>query len=115
MPESDVSYDRGRIDGEVRARLGSHDTEIAAIKRALTTVTQDIGSLVLATQHLNEAAQAEREKVVATAKALAEAESARRDKDKARWTPIERFTAVIASVVGLTGWIYLIAHIVTGA
>jgi hypothetical protein len=114
MPDGNVSYDRGRIDGEVQARLSSHDTELIQIKRTLTTVTQDIGNLVLATQHLKEAAQAEKEKVVATAKALAEAEAARRDKDKARWTPIERFTAIVASVIGLTGWVYLIVHVVTG-
>jgi hypothetical protein len=107
----DTSYIRGQIDGEVKAHLRSHDARLDRAEQMLTTVTRDLNSLVLATAHLEEAAKADKETAIATAKALADAEASRREKGKERWTPIERFTAIIASIIGLTGWVYLIAHI----
>ena len=110
----DTSYIRGQIDGEVKAHLRSHDARLDRAEQMLTTVTRDLNSLVLATAHLEEAAKADKETAIATAKALADAETSRREKGRERWTPIERLAALLCLLITLGGMIVLIVQVASG-
>jgi hypothetical protein len=111
---AEAGYERGAIDGRVEARLDNQESRLDHVDDLLEKVGQDINGLVLATRHLEEAARADKETATATAKALADAEKARRDKTEERWTPLQRSLAVIAGTVGVastaTGWVYLLVR-----
>jgi chemotaxis response regulator CheB len=118
MPATETSYDRGRIDGEVQARLGGHDDRLTRIEAATEENTRDINGLVLATRHLEEASKADKETALATAKALATAEKERRERQEdhrddieARWSPWQKLFVALAGIGAATGGYAAIAHL----
>lgn len=111
MTPGDDSYERGQIDGKVQAHLESHDGRLDRVEAMLTTVTRDLNSLVLATQHLEEAAKADKETAKATARALAEAEAMRRARSEDHWTPYQRVFAGIGALSAFTGCAYLLVEV----
>lgn len=111
MPGDESDYQRGQIDGKVEARLDSHDDQLKHIFGVLAKVGRDLNALVLATQHLEEAARADKETAKATAAALADAEESRRAKSEDHWTPFQRVFAGIGGLSALTGCLYVLAEV----
>ena len=52
----------------------------------------------------------DRATVLTTARALKDADDARRDKGDARWTPVQRLAAVLGGTAGAVGVLYEILH-----
>jgi hypothetical protein len=92
------SHDRGFAAGEIAARLAGHDERLAKINGSMNEVAEALQSLTLAVQRLGDQAVARDATVVTTAKALKEAEEARRDKTEQSWTPLTRTIALMAGV-----------------
>jgi hypothetical protein len=86
--------DAGRID----ARLGQMDRHFAAINGSVADTARELRQLTLAVQRLGDQAEASAATVIATAKALKEADEARRDKQESAWSPMQRALAVLAGL-----------------
>lgn len=99
-------YERGKID----ERLASHDKHFERINGSLTDVAENLASLNLGIQRLVDSAQADRATVLTTAKALKDAEEARRDKGDARWSPVQRLAVVLGGMAAVVGVLYDILH-----
>ena len=102
-----TAYDRGVTAGEISARLSGHDEHLAAINGSLERVADELHGLKLAVQRLADQAVARDATVVTTAKALKDAEDARRNTAEQRWSPVAKVfaalgaLAAIAAVVGV--------------
>lgn len=103
---STPEYQRGQID----ERLASHDKHFEAINGSLKEVAVNLADLNLGIQRLIDSAAADRATVLTTAKALKDADDARRDKGEARWSPVQRLIALISGTGGLAGIVYEILH-----
>ena len=99
--QPDNAYDRGHTAGEIAERLAGHDRHFAAINGSLADVAREMHSLTLAVQRLGDQAVARDATVVTTAKALKEAEDARRAKTEQSWTPVARLLAVLGGLAAL--------------
>jgi hypothetical protein len=100
----DPAYERGRVD----ATLSEHGTHLAKINGSIDRFADEVVKLTLEIQRLADSAEADRKTVLTTAKALKDADDARRDKGQQHWTPVQRLLAVLA---GLGGLIAVIAEI----
>jgi hypothetical protein len=104
------AFERGAAAGEVAARLKAHDEHFARINGSLGDVAREMHGLTLAVQRLGDQAVSRDATVLTTAKALKEAEEARRDKTEQAWSPVAKVFAVIAAaatVIGLLTTLYL--------
>lgn len=105
--EAGDAYDRGHTAGEIAARLAGHDRHFATINGSLAAVALEMHALTLAVQRLGDQAVSRDATVITTAKALKDAEDARRDNAERAWSPVSRLLAVVggfaalATVVGL--------------
>ena len=63
---------------------------------------EEISALKMFTQRLSDDAKASRETALSLAKALKEADEARRDKSEQSWTPFQRSIAIISAVTAVT-------------
>jgi len=106
------AYERGTVAGEISARLAGHDRHFAAINGSLDRLANEMHALVLGVQRLGDQAEASAATVVTTARALANAEQARREQGDRTWSPWQRLFAVVAAVaaavVTVTGLVALI-------
>ena len=103
MAETD--YERGQI----AERLAGHDRHFAAINGSLARLAdleaervKGIHDLTLAVQRLGDQAEANAKTVITTAKALKDAEDARRSKSDQTWTPWQRLLAILAGLGTVT-------------
>jgi hypothetical protein len=99
-------YERGKID----QRLDGHDKHFDQINGSLKDVAANLSDLNLGIQRLVDSAEADRATVLTTAKALKDAEEARRDKGEARWSPVQRLAALLGSMAAGVGVLYEILH-----
>jgi chromosome segregation ATPase len=99
-------YNNGRVD----ERLAGHDSHFKMINGSLKEIAANLASLNLSMQRMEDSAKSDRATVVTTAKALREAEDARRDKGEARWTPVQRLTMLLGSMGAVVGVLYDILH-----
>jgi len=99
-------YEHGKID----ERLASHDKHFERINGSLADVAKNLASLNLGIQRLIDSAQADRATVLTAAKALKDADEARRDKGDARWSPVQRLAAVLGGMAAVVGALYDILH-----
>lgn len=111
-----ADYHRGVAAGGIEARLADHDRHFALINGNLIRVaensadqTRALNALTLAVQRLADQAEADARTAVATAKALKEANEARRSEAETRraaseqtWTPWQRLIAVVGGLVSVT-------------
>jgi hypothetical protein len=113
QPAESDAYRRGREEGEVLARLAGHDEHFSRINGSIEGFRAEMHALVVSLQRYSDAADARDVTAAATAKALAEAESARRQLAENRWSGFQRLFAAIAAVAALitiAGVVYTIAH-----
>ena len=110
MADEDTAYDRGVAAGEIAARLAGHDQHFAAINGSLGRIAAEmhgqateLHGLALLLQELGQDAKASAATVIATAKALKEAEEARRTNAEQSWSPVAKLIAVLATVATLVG------------
>lgn len=82
----------GKLDG-VSYRVGELIPRVSKIEDRLTA--QEILTL-----SLSKDAEAEEAKKIALALALKEADETRRNQSEQSWTPIQRFMAILASIIG---------------
>jgi len=94
-------FDRGHTAGEISARLAGHDQHFAQINGSIARLADEMHQMVLAVQQLSIEATAREATVVTTAAALKTADDARRNADKASWSPLARFLAAIAGAAAL--------------
>jgi hypothetical protein len=107
MAESDDAYDRGHVAGGTDERLRGHDLHFAAINGQLARVAEEMHALTLAVQRLGDQAIARDATVIATAKALKEADDQRRAKGEQSWTPVGRILAVLGGLAALAAVVSL--------
>jgi hypothetical protein len=86
---------------EIRGILNGVADQVAGISRVSDRHTEEIGWLKSLTQTLRESAEADRDKALALAAALKEAEETRRVKSDTTWTPTARLITVIGAVGAL--------------
>jgi hypothetical protein len=132
------AYARGQDAGEIRARLGNHDTQLATILTTMTITAGDITKLRLDTEALAAAAITAAKLVETTAKAATDAREltaaavketkdnqdetvrlaaanaatvalAAAEQSKAIWSPFQRFASVVL-VVAAFGSLMLAWH-----
>jgi hypothetical protein len=95
------AYDRGIEAGRIEARLDEYAKHFAAINGSVADTARELHLLVLAVQRLEQQAVARDATVVTTAKALKEAEEARRDKSTQSWSPFARLMAGLGGLAAL--------------
>src|ERR1017187_452029 len=101
-----VDYDRRRVD----ERIAAHDRHFDMINGSLKDILANLSALNLGMQRLVDSAEADRATVITTAKALRDAEDARRDKGEARWSPVQRLAALLGSLAAAVGVLYEVLH-----
>lgn len=114
----DDAYERGHRQGGVEEQIAEHGRRLDKINGSIAdsaramhelrlTMREEMHAQTLAIQRLADEATANAATVISTAKALKEAEAARRDRSTQSWTPFARIIAVlgglaaIAAVAGL--------------
>lgn len=97
--ESDASYDRGRVD----EKLAGHDRHFEQINGSMKDVAANLAKNNLLMQRIIDSAAADRATVLTTAKALKDADDARRDKGEQKWTPIQRLALVLGALAAVAG------------
>ncbi len=115
-PESTrEAFARGEVSGKVDARLGDHDDHFHRINGSIDRMAtaaelqaNAIQALVLVVQRLTDKMDASETRVIATAKALKEADEARRDKDDQSWSPLARWSLAIGIIAALLTTAYLV-------
>jgi hypothetical protein len=113
LSEPDDAYRRGREEGEILARLAGHDEHFKQINGSIEGFRTEMHQLVVSIQRYSDAADARDVTAVATAKALAEADAARRQAAESRWSGFQRLFAAIAAcaaLITIAGVVYTIAH-----
>jgi hypothetical protein len=100
--ESDI-YRRGEKAGVIGQRLAEHDAHFAKINGSIERLTGEMHTLVLAVQQLHSDAVSSAATVIVTAKALEDAEKARRSKSDSTWTPWARIMAVAGALAAAVG------------
>lgn len=112
MTQSTEEYDRGHIAGRIEERLTRHEAHLGQINGSMADVARELADLNLGMQALRDqqessaiaavAAAAALEKTVATtAKALREANDARRQTSEVRWSPWAKLLAALGGVATL--------------
>lgn len=96
--------------GRIAERLDHHDKHFETINGTLMDVGRNLASLNIGIQRLVDSAEADRATVLTTAKALKDAEEARRDKGEARWSPVQRLAALLGSLAAAVGVLYEVLH-----
>jgi hypothetical protein len=99
VTESQGSYERGHLAGEVAARLAGHDRHFAAINGHLAQLAQEVRDLRLAVQRIADQDDAAVGAAVASRARAAE-----------RWLPVARVATVTGIVATLVGVYYAIRH-----
>jgi hypothetical protein len=106
------AFDRGETAGQIAERLAGHDRHFAAINGSLERIANEMHAMSLTQQALSTALtnglrqiadqQTERDRtVLTTAKALKDAEEARRDKTEQSWSPFQRLFAVLGALAAV--------------
>jgi hypothetical protein len=95
------SYSAGHIAGEIAARLAGHDKHFADLNGNVRELRDEVHALNLGIQRLIDSAAADRATVLATAKALRDADDARRDQSETRWAPKGRVVAVVVAAAAV--------------
>jgi hypothetical protein len=103
MSEETSEFRRGRIQGSTDATLAEHAAHLDKINGSMERVATRLGELTLQMQRMADSMEADRATVLTTAKALRDADEARRDKDVQRWSPLARIIAVMGAVAGSAG------------
>jgi DNA repair ATPase RecN len=85
------------------SRVEVHDRDIRELERRTSV-------LEAATQKLDLDAKGSAATAIALAEALEKAETARRQKSEATWTPFQRLSAVAVAITGVVSAIYLFTH-----
>ncbi len=101
MAVAEEEYERGRIAGEIAARLAGHDLHLATINGSLADVAREMHDMLLAVQRLGDQADARDKTTLATASALKAADEARRAKSDSAWSPVQKLIAGVAGLAGL--------------
>lgn len=93
------NYQQGRID----QRLDNHDKHFEQINGSMQKVATNLAELNLGIQRLIDSSAADRATVLTTAKALKDAEEARRDKGEQSWSPVQRLIAITVALAAIAG------------
>jgi hypothetical protein len=115
-PESNrEAFARGEVSGKVDARLGDHDDHFHRINGSIDRMASAaelqaaaIQALVLVVQRLTDKMDASETRVIATAKALKEADEARRDKTDQSWSPLARWSLAVGIIAALIAIFYAV-------
>ena len=94
-------YGQGHAAGEIAARLADHDEHLAKINGSIDRFTAEMHALVMAVQRLSDQAVARDATVVTTAKALKDADQARRDTEDRHWSPMAKVITVVAALAAV--------------
>lgn len=95
------AYDRGHAAGEIAEQLRRHEAHFSRINGSIADSAEALEGLTLAVQRLADQATADASTRVATAKALHDAEVARRHAADRSWSPIAKTLAVIGAAVAV--------------
>jgi hypothetical protein len=96
-------FEAGRVAGRIDERLAGHDKHFEKINGNLGELVVGLEGVRLAVQRLADQAVSRDATVVTTAAALKDAEDARRLRTDQKWTPVQRFIAVVGTLVALVG------------
>lgn len=106
------AYGRAFEDGRVAALLTAHEGRLNKINGSQERTVEALEKLTLAVQRLSDQADAAATTAVTTAKALKDADEARRGRSEQSWSPFARVFAAVAALATLVGlYIALAGHI----
>jgi hypothetical protein len=94
-------YERGVSAGAIAERLAAHEGRLNKINGSQERTVEALEGLTLAVQHLSDQADAAATTAVTTAKALKDADDARRGKAEQTWSPFQKTFAVLAAIASL--------------
>lgn len=106
--EDTSAYDRGRLAGEVAARLAGHDQHFESINGSLDRFANELGQMRLQMQRIADAAAARELTLVTTAQALKESAIAQREAKALRWAPWQKIAVALTVLTPIAA---LIAYI----
>lgn len=108
-----VEFLRGKEAGEVLTRLADHDRHFGAINGSIDKLGDEVHALIVTLQRFSDAADARDAVTIATAKALAESELARRGVAERKWSKYQKIFAVfaaLATVITVATALYAVIH-----
>jgi hypothetical protein len=91
-------YERGIAEGQILSRLSNHDDHFAAINGSIDRLGGEMHTLVLTLQKYSDAADSRDAITAATAKAVIEAETARRVAAEHKWSGFQKLFAIVAAL-----------------
>ena len=103
---ADEAYERGRVD----QTLTDHGIHLAKINGSIDRFADEVHDLTLVIQRLADAAAADRDTALATARALKDAEESRWEKSRHGWTPVQRLMAFVTALSAVVGTVYLLVY-----
>jgi hypothetical protein len=92
------AYDRGHVAGGIAEQLAEHERHLHKINGSIERFAGEVHELTLAVQLLASQAVARDATVVTTAKALKDADEARRATAEHSWSPMAKILAVVAGL-----------------
>jgi len=114
VTENGSAYDHGHAAGQIAGQLTALSARVGEMSATLSRLADAQASLVLQLQRLEDAAAADRETVLATARALKDADETRQAASERRWSPLARLGAAVGALAALAGIIFGIWSAVTG-
>jgi hypothetical protein len=91
-------YERGIAEGQILSRLANHDEHFAAINGSIDRLGGEMHTLVLSLQKFTDAADSRDAVATASAKAVIDAETARRVAAEHKWSGFQKLFAVVAAL-----------------
>jgi len=117
VPEE--SYIRGREAGAVDTRLEQHEERLHTLNGHLADVGEELRKVGLTLQSISDKIDAAAAKALATAEALADASTARRESDReakekeeGKWSPLQKVFGTIGAIAALMAALAAILHYV---
>lgn len=116
-----TAYERGVKAGRIDEELANHGRRLDKINGSMEKVAERLGSIDgrfgdvhLALQQIKDQMVADIATVEATAKALKEAAEAQRQATEKRWSPVQKWIAVIVALVVVGGFVVALVTLTLG-
>lgn len=97
------AFDRGHLAGSIAERLAEHEKHLSKINGSIDRFGTEMHALTLAVQQLAAQAVSRDATAITTAKALKDADEARRAQAEQHWSPVQRILGAVAGLSALIG------------
>lgn len=92
------TFERGRVIGAIRARLDEHDQHFTSLNGSIDKLTTAVVGTNYSLDRLVTQDEMREDNALATARALKEAEEARKAHSEQVWTPVSRVISILSGI-----------------